>query len=103
MDNFQEKVRVFVEKYNLAHSPEISALDLVSELGEVAKEILKSTNYGTKEPKYPEEIKGELGDAFYSLINLANHCNVDLEKALELALQKYEKRLSKGSAGSEND
>jgi NTP pyrophosphatase (non-canonical NTP hydrolase) len=77
-------------------------LDLLSELGEVAKEILKSTNYGSRGPEYREEIKEELGDAFYSLINLANHYSVDLEEALALVLQKYEKRLSKGSAGSES-
>lgn len=47
MKNLQQKVKEFVEKYNLEHSAEISTLDLVTEIGEVAKEIIKSTNYGT--------------------------------------------------------
>jgi len=101
MKNLQKKVEEFVAKYNLQHEPEIDALDFVSELGEVVKEILKTTNYGKEKPKYRQEMKDEIGDAFYSLIKLANHYNVDLEEALESALKKYEKRLQKGSASSE--
>jgi len=32
---------------------------------------------------------------------MANNFGVDLEKALEAAMRKYEKRLKKGSSGSE--
>jgi len=46
----------------------------------------------------------ELGDAFYSLITVANYYDVDLVDSLRLALEKYEKRIKKwGHAGSEND
>lgn len=100
--DLQKKIKQFVEEYNLQHSAEIAALDLVSEVGEVAKEIIKTTNYGTEPAKHREETKSELGDALYSLINLANHYNIDLEEALELAVKKYEERLAKGTAGSEN-
>ncbi len=97
----QKRILTFVRKYNLEHSPEISTLDLVSEVGEIAKEILKSSNYG-KEPSQPrEEVEAEIGDAFYSLINLANVHKIDLEEALNLALKKYEGRLQKrGVVGS---
>lgn len=47
MKDIQQKVAEFVKKYKLKHPPEISALDLVSEIGELAKEIIKTTNYGT--------------------------------------------------------
>lgn len=101
MNDLQQKVKEFVEKYNLEHSVEISTLDLVTEIGEVAKEIIKSTNYGKEEPKEREELKGELGDAFYSFIVLANKHNINLEEALDTVLRKYEARLKdKGSAGS---
>ncbi|MFQ6009597.1 MAG: MazG nucleotide pyrophosphohydrolase domain-containing protein [Candidatus Aenigmatarchaeota archaeon] len=93
----QEKVKRFVEENKLQMSPEHAALDLISELGEVAKEILKATDYGRHPPKKREEIKSELGDALYSLINLANTLNVDIEEALELAMEKYKKRIQKGS------
>jgi len=53
--------------------------------------------------KYREELKSELGDLLYSIITIANSFNVDLEEALNIVLEKYKKRLNKGSAGSEND
>ncbi len=99
----QKKVFNFCKKHNLESSPEHQVLDAMSELGEVAKEILKMSNYGKKPIKYREELKLEIGDLFYSLITIANSFNVDLEEALEMVLAKYEKRLKEGSAGSEND
>ena len=75
----------------------------MSELGEVAKEILKMSDYGRKPLKYKEEIKSELGDLLYSIITIANSFDVNLEEALKMVLEKYKKRLKKGSAGSEND
>ena len=60
-------------------------------------------NYGRKPLEYREELKNELGDVLYSLITIANTFDIDLEEALNEALEKYEKRLKKGSAGSEND
>ncbi|MCX6803832.1 MAG: hypothetical protein NTY48_04660 [Candidatus Diapherotrites archaeon] len=61
------------------------------------------SDYGRKPAKYREEIKSELGDVLYTLIALANTFDIDLEDALQQVLNKYEKRLKKGSAGSEND
>lgn len=79
-------------------------LDLVDEIGEVSKEINKMSSYGTKEPQFREEIIMELGDAFYSLIAVANYYNVDLLRSLDGALEKYERRIKKGGhAGSENE
>lgn len=101
MKDLQNKVQEFVKKHNLTHIPEISALDLVSEMGEVAKEILKSGNYGKITPQKSGEMESELGDALYSLITLANSLNIDLDKALNLVLKKYEKRIkNSNSAGS---
>jgi NTP pyrophosphatase (non-canonical NTP hydrolase) len=103
MKDLQQKVREFVKKYNLQRTPEVRGLDLASEVGELVKEILKTTDYGTKERVKREEIKGELGDILYVLITLANDYDVDLEQALQTVLQKYDKRLSKGSPSSENE
>lgn len=97
----QDEVNDFAKKHNLLHKPEVHALDLITEIGEVAKEILKATDYGKKEFSSREELKSELGDAFYSLLMVANACNVDVEEALKLVLNKYKKRLAKGGAGSE--
>jgi NTP pyrophosphatase (non-canonical NTP hydrolase) len=95
MKDLQKKVLDFVERHNLKHSPEVSVLDLVSEIGEVAKEILKSGDYGKNPPATTAEMKAELGDALYSLITLANSLDIDLEEALNMVLEKYEKRIKK--------
>jgi NTP pyrophosphatase (non-canonical NTP hydrolase) len=101
MKTLQQKIKDFTSTHNLDCPIEHRALDLVSEIGEVAKEIIKMSNYGTKKPAFREELKGELGDVLFSLTVLANQLDVDLEDALNLVLEKYQKRLAKGSAGSE--
>lgn len=102
MKELQMKVRKFCEEHNLDSPAEHRVLDAMSELGEVAKEILKMSDYGRKPPAYREELKSELGDLLYSIITIANAFDVDMDEALDMVLQKYRKRLNKGSAGSEN-
>lgn len=103
-NEFQNNVKKFMEENNMDNKIEYRMLDLVDEIGEVSKEICKMSEYGTKEPKFKEEIIAELGDAFYSLITVANYYNVDLLQALDIVIKKYEKRIKKsGHAGSEND
>lgn len=103
MKKIQEKIKKFCKKYGIDSPVEHRALDLVSEVGEVSKEILKMTNYGKTAPKLREEIKMELADVLFALVVLSNKLGVDLEKSLDEVLKKYEKRLKKGSAGSENE
>jgi len=101
MKELQEKVKEFCEIHKLHCPLEFRFLDLVSELGEVAKEIIKSTNYGKAEFKFREEIKSELGDLFFSLVVIANQLNINLEDALNMVLEKYEKRIrERGTASS---
>ncbi len=103
MKKLQNKVKAFCEENSMLLSPELRMLDLISELGEFSKEILKSNNYGKEEIKSNEDLELELGDTFFSLIATANSLDIDMKSALEKVLVKYEKRLEKGSAGSEND
>ena len=103
MKKLQEKIKKFCEENNLESPAEHRVLDTMSELGEVAKEILKMSDYGRKPLEYREELKSELGDLLYSIITIANSFDVDLEEALNMVLEKYKRRLNKGSAGSEND
>jgi NTP pyrophosphatase (non-canonical NTP hydrolase) len=103
-NEFQGKVKKFMDENNMNNPIENRMLDLVDEIGEVSKEINKMSEYGTKEPKFREEIIMELGDVFYSLIAVANYYDVDLTKSLDMAVEKYKKRIKKGGhAGSEND
>ncbi len=101
MKKIQEKIKKFCEENNLKSSPESRILDTMSELGEVAKEILKINDYGKKPIKSNLELKKELGDLLYSLITLANSLDIDLDEALEIVMKKYKNRLKNGSIGSE--
>lgn len=91
----------FVEEHDLEAPIPARMLDLVSEAGELAKEVLKGTGYGSRSFQTPEGWSQELGDVLFALICLANSTNVELEAALLEALEKYRGRLATGGdAGS---
>lgn len=99
----QKRISEFSKENNLDSAPEYKILDTISELGEVAKEMLKMTDYGKTEAVFNEKMKSELGDLLYSVVTIANSLHIDLEEAIKGVLEKYEKRLRKGGVGSEND
>lgn len=78
-------------------------LDIQSELGELAKEVLKSSKYGTQEFCVSENFEMEFGDVLYSILSLAEEVGVDAECCLKKALKKYQDRIdAKNSMGSES-
>lgn len=103
MNDIQNEVKIFCKENNMETSIEFRTLDLVSEVGELSKEILKSSNYGKDNVKLNENMKSEFGDVLFSLIASANILDINLEEELNSVLKKYSRRLQKGSAGSEND
>ena len=99
----QNQVKEFNQKYRSLGglSPENRILDIQSELGELSKEVLKSTNYGKTKFQTTEDFVMEFGDTLYSILCLANETNIDAKEALEKVLNKYESRFSKkGTFGS---
>lgn len=100
-ENWQEQATGFAKTYNLLHTPQTHALDLLSEMGEVAKELLLATDYGTHPFSARPHLTDEMGDVLYSLCLLATAVNVNLDEALAGALTKYQKRMdAKSHAGS---
>ncbi|MBR6504291.1 MAG: nucleotide pyrophosphohydrolase [Clostridia bacterium] len=98
----QGLVQKIVKRYNLEISPELRYVDLVSEIGELGKELLKSTDYGKEEFKKTENTESEIGDIVFSLTCIANSLEIDIEQALIGVMKKYQSRFSeKGSIGSE--
>jgi NTP pyrophosphatase (non-canonical NTP hydrolase) len=95
---WQQQVADFARQHDLLHDPATHALDLMSEVGEVAKEILKATNYGQRPLQNTANLLDEVGDALYSLLALAESCGVDADIALNSALGKYERRLGEHEA-----
>jgi len=103
MTDWQRRVAAFAQRNDLLHEPPIHMLDLISEIGEVAKEMLLATDYGRKAPQARREMADELGDALYSLLALTEACDVDANSVLSAALMKYEHRLAeRGRAESES-
>ncbi len=99
----QDKVSNFIKEYNLSCDAETRYIDLVTELGELGKEIIKSTNYGKKQFTTNEGISDEMGDCIFSLFALCHELNIDVEKTLDVALNKYKSRFeNKGSISSNN-
>lgn len=97
----QERVARFVAEHHLETDVPNRLLDAVSELGELAKEVLKGSNYGRERFAPPPNWDAEMGDVLFSLICLANSTGVDLRAATEAALQKYERRkVASGRVGS---
>lgn len=97
----QSLIKKFTKDKGLNSSVDIRMIDLASEVGELAKEILKGTNYGTKKFESTEELSDEIGDVLFSLICIANETETNLEDCLKGVLKKYEKRLdNKGDMGS---
>jgi NTP pyrophosphatase (non-canonical NTP hydrolase) len=96
----QQRVAAFVAEHGLETPPAYRLLDLVSEVGELGKEVTESTAYGAS-PGAVDVDHDELGDALFALLALAEELDVDAAAALGESLEKYERRLDeRGTAGS---
>ena len=96
----QDRVAAFVAEYGLEADLAHRVLDLESEVGEVAKEVATSTDYG-RTPEAAAIATDEIGDALFALLALADAADVDAGDALDESLAKYEARIeSTGDAGS---
>ena len=101
MSDLQRKVALFARHHQLQHDVEMHALDLVSEVGELVKEVLLATDYGRRPVQSRVELENEVGDTLYSLLAPAEACRVDAEAAVRATLRKYERRLrERGDASS---
>ena len=94
----QKTILDFCNAHNINCSVESRLLDVISELGELSKEVLKATEYGKKlEIHCNEDLALEFGDLLFSITCLANQLNIDMTKALDLVLDKYKKRFNERS------
>ena len=93
----------FLVKSKTATTPMVRLTDISSELGEVAKEVLKASNYGRNTPILKDNVsfKEEYGDLLFTILALGVENDVNPSEALEIVLEKYNKRLeTKGHIGS---
>lgn len=101
LSDAQSNVTMFTSEHALEAPISARVLDVVSEAGELAKELLESSDYGSKTPELGASWRGELGDLVFSVLSLANLTDVDLDAALTDTLEKYRRRMaSTGTPGS---
>jgi len=101
----QQQVAEFVRTHDMEVPPAYRLLDLVSELGEVAKDATESTDYG-QSPEGLELSADEVGDVLFALLALAESADIDAGDALDTALAKYDDRIAasgSASSGSHDD
>lgn len=91
----QKEVAQFMEEHDLGGTTPFRLLDLVSEIGEVAKDATKTSEYG-ESPDDLEVKRDEIGDVLFSLLAVSNDLDIDAEKAFQEAMEKYERRISDG-------
>ena len=101
MNSSQQKVEEFIRENNLEGTTAFRILDLMSEIGEIASDAAKSTDYGLSEEEL-EVKEDEIGDALFSLLAVAIDLDVNAEDALEKSLEKYSERIQ-DSGGPESD
>lgn len=94
--DIQGVVKGFNNENNLNLDIMARSLDLGSEVGELQKEILLGTNYGSKSFKPTDNFKNEIGDCFYSLLSLCNEAGINLEGCLVDSLTKMKIRIEGG-------
>jgi len=98
----QQSVKEFLNQNRLSKNEQIRYIDLLSEIGELGKEILKSTDYGEKPYSPTESAFEEMGDCLFSILALCCEMNIEAEEALKYVLEKYNRRLSAtGKIGSD--
>ncbi len=95
----QKSVEEFLTRYDLHCGKNLRYIDLVSEIGELGKE-LQGCDYGNSDYQSTASAKEE-GDCIFALIALCCGMGIDAEEALNSALTKYERRFAaKGSINS---
>ncbi len=96
----QNKVKNFNDNKNCHRKPMpvyARLLDIESEIGELAKEYLKSSKYGTQDFEMTDDFKEEFGDVVYAILSLSNEMNISAEECLDISLNKMKKRMEKNN------
>lgn len=91
MEN-QRRVAEFLDEHDIRTNPPYRVLDLASEVGELAKDVNASSEYGI-DAESAAVSSDELGDTLFCVLALAAESGIDAGDALDEALAKYEARL----------
>lgn len=103
MVNLLEEVLYFLNKnenFKMKGKMSSRILDITSEAGELAKEVLKSSNYGQGETVITRDLEGEYGDLLYSVLALGLENELNIPNILKDTIEKMERRINRNGFGS---
>lgn len=101
LSELQKFISGFTQENKISAPLSFRCLDLVSEVGELAKELLDSSSYGSEEFTPTSNWGIEIGDILFSLICIANQTGINLENVLQRSVSKYKRRIGqKGNLAS---
>lgn len=90
----QEEVDAWISQFEEGYFPPLPMLArLTEEVGELSRALMH--HFGGKKPKVGEEagdIGGEIADAIFVLVCLANSLDVDLDEEFNAMMEKYRTR-----------
>ena len=93
----QDLVDRWISRFEEGYWPPLAILArLMEEVGELSREI--NHRFGSKpkrDDEAPTELELEIADILFVLISLANQQGIDLDRAFERAMDKYEERDSR--------
>ena len=90
----QARVDRWITRFEEGYWPPLAILArLVEEVGELSREL--NHQFGSKpkrQDEAPSELELEIGDVFFVLVSLANQQGLDLARAFDRVMEKYEER-----------
>ena len=98
----QRRVAAFLADHDLTADPAYRVLDLAAEVGEVAADAAKSSDYGA-DPASLAVSEDELGDALFALLAVCEGLDVDAGEALATSLAKYKARIAESDAAGSGE
>jgi len=97
----QKIVDEWIEEKGLKLSEYAKFCRLVEEVGELGEAMTvkmgeRKAGCGSKRLADHSDLGEELGDILFSLIEIANVFNINLESCFDLTIQRYDKKVKKG-------
>ena len=90
----QERVHRWIDQFEEGYWPPLAILArLMEEVGELSREV--NHRFGSKPKRAdeaPVELEMEIADVLFVIISLANQQGIDLERAFDRIMDKYEER-----------
>jgi NTP pyrophosphatase (non-canonical NTP hydrolase) len=104
LEQYQKEVAELVKKFNFNWSTYVQYIHLVEEVGELGealtvKEGDREAGSGERAQADHGDIKEELGDVLFTLMELANKYNVSLTRVMEDTFKRYQNKLQKINLG----